>query len=194
MNYKKYEFDAEKAYNAIRSDWKDFMSGIGTDKVVVGISGGKDSTVVAYLAASVFGSKNVYGVMMPCDGQKDIDDSKEVIRLTGINSVTIDIGDAYRSILDSVENNSIEVSEDSRINTAPRIRMSALYAVAQSVGGIVANTSNLTEDVLGYATLWGDSVGSYAPIQHLTVTEVIRLGEWFMVPDCLIRKVPADGL
>lgn len=190
----KYSFDPAEAYTLIESHWQEWAKKFNDPKWVVGISGGKDSTVVAYLAAKIFGPENVYGVMMPNGLQHDIADSESVIRLTSIQSKLINVSDAFHSIRDAIENNGIEVSHDTVVNLAPRLRMAALYAVAQSVNGVVLNTSNLTEDILGYATLWGDTCGSYAPIQNLTVTEVIKLGEWLGIPENLIRKPPADGL
>lgn len=191
---KKYEFNPETAYNEIKTQWTDWANSINAKRFVLGISGGKDSTCIAYLATKIFGPKNVYGVMMPCDGQKDIDDSRKVIKLAGINSLTIDIGDAYNSIINAIENNAIDICSDTLINLAPRLRMSTLYAVAQSVNGIVLNTCNRSERDLGYATIFGDFAGSYAPIQNLTVTEVIKLGKWLGIPDYLIEKKPGDGL
>jgi len=185
---------AEEFYKVIRNDWTNWAKLINAKKFLVGISGGKDSTVVAALAVKIFGKENVIGVTLPCDGQKDIDDSLEVIRMLGIRHVSIDIGDSVHSIAVSLENNAIDVSKDTKINLPCRIRTAALYAVAQSMDAIVVNTSNLTEDILGYATLWGDTCGSYAPIQGMTVTEVISLGDWLGVPYHLCHKVPVDGL
>ena len=189
-----YKFDCEKTYLQIQANWLQFGQMLKAKKWVLGISGGKDSTVVAALAARIFGPENVIGVSMPCDGQKDIDDVNQVFDVLKIKRVSIDIGDAYYALLQGLENNCIDATSDTKINLAPRLRMSTLYAVAQSVEGVVLNTDNLSERILGYSTLWGDSVGSYAPIQDLTVTEVVKLGEWLGIPDNLIHKKPGDGL
>ena len=100
----------------------------------------------------------------------------------------------FYNLLDAFDANGIEPSIDTKINIPPRLRMTATYAVAQTFGGIVLNTSNLTEDILGYCTLWGDTTGSYAPIQGLTVTEVLKLGDYIGIPYDLVHKTPADGL
>jgi len=194
MNSDNCKFDCQAVFIEILRHWNDFMMKLGTRKCVIGISGGADSTVVAALAAKIHGPENVYGVMLPCGEQSDIEDSKAIIKLLGIKSLTINIGDAFSSIRDGVENNAIEVSDATRINLPPRLRTAALYAVAQSVGGVVINTSNLSEDTVGYCTLWGDDCGSYAPIQKLTKTEVIALGDWLGLPQQYTHKTPADGL
>lgn len=185
------------AYDQISNQWDSWMeeNNIRKDqKWVVAISGGKDSTVVAALAVRKFGKENVIGVTLPCDGQKDFDDSMKVIDFLGIRHVNIDIGDSVSSILNGIENNSIDVSYDSKTNLPARIRMATTFAVAQSVGGMVLNTCNLTETILGYCTLFGDDCGSYAPIKDLTVTEVIALGDWLGLPTKLTHKTPIDGL
>ena len=184
-------------FNEIKKQWCSWVRKIkfsDNTKWVVGISGGKDSTVVAALAVKIFGCENVIGVTMPCDGQKDFDDSLKVINHLNIKHVNIDIGNAVSSILNGVENNTINVSYDTKTNLPARIRMSTLFAVAQSVNGIVLNTCNLTEDILGYNTLFGDDSGSFAPIKRLTVTEVIKLGDWLGIPYELTHKTPVDGL
>lgn len=193
---KDYIFKPKDAFEIIKNDWVDFKNKLQINKWVVGISGGKDSTVVAYLAAKIFGAGNVIGVMMPNGYQHDIECSFDVVNNLKINSVVLNIKNAYDSLLKEISDNlNIGVlKEIVEINIPPKLRTTVLYAVAQQFNGIVLNTSNLTEDYLGYATLWGDTCGSYAPIQGLTVTEIIKLGEWLNVPNKLIRKVPADGL
>lgn len=185
------------AYEQISTQWDAWIdkNGISKDqKWVVAISGGKDSTVVAALAVKKFGRFNVIGVTLPCDGQKDFSDSLKVLEFLGIKHVSIDIGDSVHSILNGIENNSIDVSYDTKTNLPARVRMATTFAVAQSVGGMVLNTCNLTESILGYCTLFGDDCGSYAPIKELTVTEVIALGDWLGIPKALTHKTPIDGL
>lgn len=190
-----YEFDPSKAYAAIRDQWTAWANAVGAKRFVFGVSGGKDSTVIAVLAARIFGAENCYGVMMPNDKQADIEDSVTVINSTGIKCCYCNIEDVYGTARKMVEN-AVKgpISSTARINLAPRLRMATLYAVAQTVGGFVINTDNLSERVLGWSTLWGDSVGDFAPIQELTKTEVVKLGEWLGIPDALIHKVPSDGL
>lgn len=164
-------------------------------KVVVGISGGKDSSVVAAICAKAIGPENVIGVMMPNGEQKDIADSQKLINFLGIKSTTVNIGNAFNDLCNAM-NLSVELSYDTKTNLPARLRMSTLYAVAQTVGGFVANTCNLSEDYApgGYATLFGDNAGSFAPIQDMTVTEVIELGEDLGLPYNLLHKTPIDGL
>ena len=190
----KNTYSPEKIYETIKADWEKWANDIGAKKFLIGISGGKDSTVVAYLAAKIFGAENVIGVLLPMEYQSDIDDSYKVVNNLGIKNYTIDISGPVFGILNKLECHCIDISKDTRINLPCRMRMTTLYAVAQSLNAIVVNTSNLTEDMLGYATLWGDTCGSYAPIQGLTVTEVVALGDWLGVPRELSHKVPVDGL
>lgn len=192
--FEMYIFDAESSYKKIKYDWINWSFRTNAKKWVVAVSGGKDSTIVAALAANIFGKENVIGVTLPCNGQSDIIDSFQVIELYCGKHINIDIGDMFNNLLEKIDNSSIDIHDDTRINIPPRLRMTATYAVAQSVNGIVLNTSNLTEDILGYCTLWGDSTGSYAPIQGLTVTEVLEIGKYLDIPANLLYKTPADGL
>ncbi len=164
-------------------------------KVVIGISGGKDSSVVAAICTKAIGSENVIGVMMPCGIQKDIGDSQKLIDFLGIKSTTVNIGNAFNDLCNAI-NLGVELSYDTKTNLPARLRMSTLYAVAQTVGGFVANTCNLSEDYApgGYATLFGDNAGSFAPIQDMTVSEVIEVGEDLGLPYNLLHKTPIDGL
>lgn len=189
-----YNFIPQQAFGEIETHWKNFAEKTKTKTWVVAVSGGKDSTIVAALAAKIFGKENIVGVTLPCDGQKDIDDSMRVIDMYCGKHINIDIGDMFYNLLDKMDANALEPSNDTRINIPPRLRMTVTYAVAQTVGGIVLNTSNLTEDILGYCTLWGDTCGSYAPIQGLTVTEALALGDYLKIPYELVHKIPADGL
>ena len=160
---------------------------------VVGISGGKDSTVVAALCVRALGKDRVVGVLMPNGTQRDIADSQAVCRHLGIRSVEINIQAAYDNLLAQLAQQT-EVSPQSRINLAPRLRMSTLYAVAQSVNGRVVNTSNMSEAWVGYSTRYGDGVGDFAPLLNLTVTEVIAIGKELGLPEYLVVKAPSDGL
>ena len=190
----KYEFNPRSAFLRIRNHWQDWAKSVGATKWVVGISGGKDSTIVAALAMRAFGADNVLGILMPNGVQADIGDSISVCEHIGIRYVEINIEEAYESITRQTEIALDRLSYDTKTNLPARLRMSTLYAVAQTVGGMVLNTCNLSEDVVGYATLWGDNAGSYAPIQGLTVTEIRQLGDWMDLPHHLIHKTPIDGL
>lgn len=162
-------------------------------KVVIGISGGKDSSVVAAICAKAIGPENVIGVMMPCGIQKDIGDSQKLIDFLGIKSTTVNIGNAFNDLCNAI-NLGVELSYDTKTNLPARLRMSTLYAVAQTVGGFVANTCNISEDTVGYATLYGDNAGSFAPISKLTTEEVMEIGDDLGLPFELVHKVPIDGL
>lgn len=174
----------------------EWIKSLGLKKAVVGISGGKDSTVVAGLCVAALGKENVLGVMMPNGVQKDISDSQKVIEHLGIKGICININTAFEGIINAVNGALTEVSYDTKTNLPARLRMSTLYAVAQTWGGWVANTCNISEDYApgGYATLFGDNAGSFAPLQDLTVTEVRMIGDELGLPFELTHKTPIDGL
>lgn len=183
----------------IKSDlikWiKDWFKQNGPEcNVIVGISGGKDSSVVAALCAEALGKDRVIGVLMPNGEQADIDDSKQLVEHLGIKHYIINIKDSVDGILRNLEASGMEISEQTRINLPPRIRMSTLYAVSQSHNGRVANTCNLSEDWIGYSTRYGDSAGDFSPLAHLTVTEVRAIGALCHLPENLVQKTPSDGL
>lgn len=163
---------------------------------VVGISGGKDSSVVAALCVEALGNDRVIGVLMPNGGQTDIDDSMAVVSHLGIPYHKIDIRTIVNSFYFSVdlELTPFRPSEQAKINLPPRIRMAMLYFVSQSLNGRVANTCNLSEDWVGYSTRWGDSVGDFSPLSRLTTDEVVAVGDACGLPYELTHKVPADGL
>lgn len=174
-------------------DWFD-KNGKGCN-AVLGISGGKDSTVAAAVCVAALGKERVIGVMMPNGVQPDICDSKKVCAHLGIKNYEVNIHDAVEGVysaLDACE--GLEISTQSRVNLPPRIRMSTLYAVSQSSNGRVINTCNLSEDWVGYSTRYGDSVGDVSPLSHLTVREVKAIGRYLGVPAELIDKTPSDGL
>lgn len=187
--------ESDNAFAEISRDWKSWAAQfpVGT-KMVVGISGGVDSTCAAALACRLFGSENVVGVSLPCDGQRDMADVDAVFEHLKIRRVTIDIGDAFSSLKNGIENNAIGLTEQCVTNMPARLRMTALFGVAQCIGGVVVNTCNLSEDIVGYSTFGGDNMGCYAPIKGLTKTEVKSLAKWLGVPNTLVDKMPIDGL
>lgn len=160
---------------------------------IVGISGGKDSSVVAALCVEALGKDRVIGVLMPCGEQADIDMARMLVDVLNIRSVEINIGDAVNGVLNAIPD-EITITEQTKTNLPPRIRMSTLYAIGQSMNGRVANTCNLSEDWVGYATRYGDSAGDFSPLSRLTVTEVKAIGRALNLPDVLVDKVPIDGL
>ena len=198
MNY----FNAEKTRDNLVQWIKDWFEKNGpTSKAVIGISGGKDSTIVAALCARAIGKERVLGVLMPNGEQKDIDDSFKVCKALGIQHITVNIKDAYNGIYGRVYNalndynDCTQLSEQTTINIAPRLRMTTLYAVSQTVGGRVINTSNLSEFLTGYFTRWGDECGDMKPLINLTKNEVVAIGLTMdEIPRDLVEKAPSDGL
>lgn len=178
-------------------DWiRDFFdkNGYGCN-AIVGISGGKDSSVTAALCVKALGKNRVIGILMPNHKQSDIYDALDLAKHLGIRHYVVDIGGAVDSILDSfVGEAGLIPSQQTVTNLPPRIRMSTLYAYAQSMNGRVANTCNLSEDWVGYSTRYGDSVGDFSPLANLTVTEVIEIGKYLGLPEYLVEKTPSDGL
>ena len=175
-----------------------------TASAVVGISGGKDSSVVAALLTEALGTGRVVGVLMPNGIQPDIADSEEIVNLLGIPHVTVNIMDGFNGMSAAINEalatggvpGTSKMSRDSEINLAPRLRMSTLYAIAQALpnGGRVANTCNRSEDYIGYSTKYGDAAGDFTILSNLLVHEVIQIGEVLGLPERLTKKTPSDGL
>ncbi|MCR5636351.1 MAG: NAD(+) synthase [Clostridiales bacterium] len=185
-------FNAQKVKNDCVQWIRDFFEENGKGcNAVVGISGGKDSSVVAALCVEALGKERVIGVLMPCGEQHDIDMAHLLVNHLDIKHYVINIKDA----VDGIKNNlPFEISKQSSINIPPRVRMTTLYAVSQSHNGRVANTCNLSEDYVGYSTRYGDAAGDFSPCANLTVAEVKEIGRLLGLPDALIDKVPIDGL
>lgn len=183
-------------------DW--FASVNPGGNAVLGISGGKDSTVAAGLCVKALGKDHVIGVLMPNGTQKDINDSIKIADFLGIRWLEVNIQDGCNGLLNSIQNakinnaadnaDTVTCSEQTHINMPPRVRMTVLYAIAQSMNGLVANTCNLSEDHVGYSTLYGDYSGSFSPLGKLTVSEVIAIGKYLGLPVELVDKTPSDGL
>lgn len=187
-------FDAEKVKNQCVLWIRDFFESNGKDcNAVVGISGGKDSSVVAALCVEALGRDRVIGVLMPQGVQHDIDASYALVEHLGIKHYEVNIKDAVDGVLNSISQLP-EISRQTNINLPARIRMATLYAVSQSVNGRVANTCNLSEDYVGYATRYGDGAGDFSPLCNLTVTEVKEIGRLLGLPEKLVEKTPIDGL
>lgn len=192
-----YNFNVERVTNDCINwikDWFDKVNPYG--KAVIGISGGKDSSVTAALCVKALGKDRVIGVLMPNHIQNDIEYSHLLCEHLGIKNYTIDVGVAIDELLSNIHFRAtdIEISNQTKINLPARIRMSTLYAIAQSINGMVANTCNLSEDHVGYSTIYGDMSGSFSPLGGLTVTEVKEIGRYLGLPIELIEKVPSDGL
>jgi NAD+ synthase len=185
-------FQTEKVKNECVKWIRDFFEENGKGcNAVVGISGGKDSSVVAALCVEALGKDRVIGVLMPNGEQSDIDKAELLTDTLGIKRYIVNIKDSVDGLIKSLP---FELSEQGRINLPPRIRMATLYAVAQSHNGRVANTCNLSEDWVGYSTRYGDSVGDFSRFGALTAGEVIAIGDALGLPYDLVHKAPADGL
>lgn len=190
-----YRFDAEKVTNDIVLWIRDFFEKNGKDcNAVLGISGGKDSSVCAALCVKALGKDKVYGVLMPNGIQGDIDVARNLCKFLGIKSYEINIKSAYDGLMKEIENSFGSLSTQSVCNLPPRIRMSTVYAVSQSLNGRVCNTCNLSEDWVGYSTRYGDSVGDFSPLSKLTVQEVKEIGRVLGLPSEFVDKTPIDGL
>lgn len=189
-----YNFKTELLTKDLINWVKSWFSINGNDcNAVIGISGGKDSTICAKLCVEALGKDRVYGVLMPNGEQHDYDVSKKVVEYLGIKHQTVNIKSIYDTFLQSIKGD-YKITEQTLINLAPRIRMVTLRAICQSLNGRLVNTSNLSEDWIGYATIDGDSSGDFSPLSYLTVEEVKKIGHYFEIPDEFVDKKPEDGL
>ncbi len=190
-------FDAKIVKNEVVQWIRDWFDKNGKDcNAVVGISGGKDSSVVAALCVEALGKDRVIGILMPNHIQDDIEYSHLLCEHLGIKNYTVDVGVAIDELLNNIHFRAIdiEISDQTNTNLPARIRMATLYAISQSMNGRVANTCNLSEDWVGYATRYGDAAGDFSPLSQLTVTEVKAIGRELGLPSELVDKTPTDGL
>ncbi len=187
-------FDALKVKNDCVEWIRNFFEENGKGcNAVVGISGGKDSSIAAALCVEALGKDHVIGVLMPCGKQADIDCAYKLVNHLGIKHYVVNVEDAVNGVLNNLPAD-IEISKQTRINLPPRIRMSTLYAISQSCNGRVVNTCNLSEDWVGYSTRYGDAAGDFSPMSFLTVTELRQIGRILDLPIDLVDKTPIDGL
>lgn len=195
-----YKFDVEKTKNEVVAWIRDFFEKNGPGcNAIVGISGGKDSSVVAALCVEALGVDRVIGVLMPCGVQADISASRLLVNHLGIKNIEVNVKDAVEGLTNAIVNGTsetmkVEFTPQTKTNLPPRIRMACLYAVGQSMNGRVANTCNLSEDWVGYSTRYGDASGDFSPLAKLTVQEVKAIGRSLGLPEVLVEKVPIDGL
>lgn len=190
-----YTFNAQETLDRL-VDWvKNYFTenAAPETKAVIGISGGKDSSVAAAVCVKALGKERVIGVLMPQNEQSDIAYSRLLVDTLGIKSYTINIGETVSTFMAELGKH-LEPSRQAQVNTPARVRMTTLYAVAASVNGRVVNTCNLSEDWVGYSTKYGDAAGDFSPLSDLTVTEVRQIGEALGLPNELVHKVPIDGL
>lgn len=187
-------FDAVKVKDACVLWIREFFEKNGKGcNAVLGISGGKDSSVAAALCVEALGKDRVIGVLMPCGTQHDIDAAYKLVNHLGIKHYVINIKDAVEGVKNSMPE-ELTLSVQSITNLPPRIRMSVVYAVSQSLNGRVVNTCNLSEDWVGYSTRYGDAAGDFSPMSLLTVQEVKAIGKVLGLPEELVEKIPIDGL
>lgn len=187
-------FDAKKVKDECVQWIRDFFEKNGPGcNAVVGISGGKDSSVAAALCVEALGKDRVIGVLMPQGEQHDIDMAYMLVNHLGIRHFEINVKDAIEGVLNNLPKD-IEITPQTVQNIPPRVRMTTLYAVSQSLNGRVCNTCNLSEDWVGYSTRYGDSVGDFSPMSNMTVTEVKEIGHLLGLPEELVEKTPIDGL
>lgn len=189
------EFNAKQQLPGLLDWMRAQMKACGGKTAVIGISGGKDSSVTAALSVAAYGRENVVGVLMPDGVQPDIDYSNGLVDVLNIRHYTFNIHGGTSGILDEMARVGIDASRQTKVNLPSRIRMATLYAIAQSEeGGIVINTSNLSEDWVGYCTIYGDSAGAFSPLGMYTTEEVIALGAELGLPERFLIKPPSDGL
>lgn len=188
-------FNVEKVTAELIEWVRDWFENNGKGcKAVLGISGGKDSSVAAAVCVKALGKENVFGVLMPKGVQHDIDVAESLCETLGIEHITVNIENAYNALQGEITDKLGELTPQSVQNLPPRIRMTTLYAVSQTLNGRVVNTCNLSEDWVGYSTRYGDSVGDFSPLSNLTVTEVKEIGRYLGLPAKFVDKVPIDGL
>ena len=199
------EFNVEKIKNNLITWIRNYFTVNGPDcNATVGISSGKDSTIVAALCVEALGKDRVIGVLMPNGEQSDINEARFVCEYLGIRSIEIDISDAVNGVLNGIQCgiydgvrqgfDTLEISEQTKTNLPARIRMATLFAVAQSCNGRVSCNCNLSEDYIGYSTFGGDDCGSFGPLRNLTTDEVVAIGDALGLPYHLVHKTPSDGL
>ncbi len=191
------EFDVKKTTEDIIKWIQTWFDKNGKEaKAVIGISGGKDSSIVAALLVQALGRDRVIGVLMPNGEQADIKDSLELVAHLDLKYRIVNIKDSVDAVYKQLEEAGVEITEDIKINTPPRIRMTTLYAVAQSFkeGGRVANTCNKSEDYVGFSTKFGDAASDFAPTADLTVRQILEIGDYLKLPYHLVHKTPSDGL
>ncbi len=187
-------FDAKRIKEECIEWIRAFFEENGKDcNAVVGISGGKDSSIAAALCVEALGKERVIGVLMPQGQQHDIDMAYLLVHHLGIKHYVVNIEDTVDALVAALPQ-ELALSAQSRTNLPPRIRMSTLYAISQSVNGRVVNTCNLSEDWVGYSTRYGDAAGDFSPLSHLTVTEIKEIGYLLGLPKELVDKTPIDGL
>lgn len=175
---------------------KEYVQKSNAKGIIIGNSGGKDSAVTMAIAVNAIGKENVLAVAMPClSNNVDLEDAKLVADTFGVKMLNIDLTNTYLELEDEIEGAlQQEIVKESKVNMKPRLRMTTLYSIAQTLGYLVMGTGNLCEITVGYTTKWGDSSYDFNPIANFTVEEVLEIGKILGVPDKIIKKAPNDGL
>ena len=190
---REYTFNVEQVTKDCIQWIKDWFEKNGPGcNAILGLSGGKDSTIVAKLCAEALGPDRVIGVALPENGQ-GINEADKIAEHLGIKFLVLPIGDICSSF-DTAADNYIDWSIQTKQNIPPRVRMTMLYAVSQTFNGRVVGTCNASENYVGYMTRWGDQASDFEPIGNLTVTEVLQIGDYLGLPYEWVHKVPDDGL
>ncbi|MTK12965.1 MAG: NAD(+) synthase [Clostridiaceae bacterium] len=183
------EKECENIINWIREYFKNQPSAKGA---IIGISGGKDSSVTSQLLVKALGKERVFGVLMPNGEQKDISDSLRIVDIIEIDHKIVNIEKAYNGLLEGIADKNLSI--DAKINISPRLRMTTLYAIGTSMNYRVCGTGNKSEGFVGYTTKWGDNAFDFNPIGDLTTEEVVAVGDFLGLPYELVHKTPSDGL
>ena len=189
-------FDPKETKEQIIHWIKDYFDHNATPetKAVIGISGGKDSSIAAALCKEALGKDRVLGVLMPDGIQFDIAVAYDICKTLGIPFIEINIKDSREALYKEIEKSGLKMNANAASNTPARFRMTTLYAVSAITGGRVVNTSNLSEDWVGYSTKYGDMAGDFSPLSDLTVTEVKAVGRELGLDSRFVDKTPIDGL
>ena len=198
-------FEAEAVRDTLVEMIRRFTAQCGIHRVVLGVSGGKDSTVAAALCVRALGKENVWGVMLPDGEQKDISDSRRICAALGLHARTVNIGAVHRELKAAVRDGlpedifpggeAIPTEFESNVNVPPRLRMTTLRYIAQCLGAFLCGTGNLSEATVGYCTKDGDTSCDFNPLGRLTSKEVVAVGLTMEeIPQDLVFKAPSDGL
>ncbi|WP_202319720.1 NAD+ synthase [Archaeoglobus neptunius] len=171
-----------------------FVNSSQSEGVVIGLSGGVDSSTVAYLCVKALGNERVFGLIMPERGvtpEEDVRDAIEIAEKLGIKYKIIEINEILNAFLESADG---ERKGLALANLKPRIRMILNYYHANSMNRVVAGTGNKSELMIGYFTKYGDGGVDFLPIGDLYKTEVFRLASYIGVPERIVKKKPSAGL
>ena len=184
-----------EAKNAI--EWiKEYVEKTKAKGIVIGNSGGKDSATVLAMAVKAIGKERVISVAMPCFSKEtDLVDAKLVADTFEVPLLKIDLSSAYQEMENEINCQIPQgLTQEAIINIKPRLRMTTLYGIAQTLGYLVIGTGNLCEAMVGYTTKWGDNSSDLNPIGNFTVEEVLAIGKMLGVPEKILQKAPSDGL